>query len=141
MNKFIVATLCLIGADARHHHHNRIPDAMQVQSGDWYDKDYEQKSTISSIKSQNFNQFDGLWHVGNKAYTADGKEVGGVNQEITALQMNDSYDDHMTRSLQQSSAMTQNFNEFDGLYHVNGKAYDPKDNFHVVGGVNYAQRE
>ena len=138
MNKvFALATLCLIGADARHHHHNRIPNAMQVQSGDWFDKDFEKKEFIASTKAQNFNEFDGLWHVGKKAYTADGQQVGGVNQEVTAIQTNDILDERMTRAHAQKDAFAQNFNEIDGLYHVNGKAYDPKDNFRVVEGVNY----
>ena len=109
MNKLAVATLCLIGADARHHHHNRIPDAMQyvaVQSGDWYDNDFAEKSMKASAHTNNFNQFDGLWHVGGKAYAADGHQVGGVNQEVTALQVADNMDDRMTRSLNQRTAMT-----------------------------------
>jgi len=77
MNKLLATVaISLIGADA-----HRIKDAMHsndvsfVQSGDWFDTSYEQ----ANIKTQNFNQFDGLWHVGNKEYTSDGHVVGGVN--------------------------------------------------------------
>ena len=45
-------------------------------------------------------------------------------------------DERMDLAHAQKEAKAQNFNEIDGLYHVNGKAYDPKDNFHIVSGVN-----
>ena len=66
--------------------------------------------------------------------------MGGVNEEAVTVQTNDSIDDRMERSIAQREALARNYNEYDGLYHVNGKAYDPKDGFHEVGGVNFVQK-